>query len=139
MHQADRHSRHVLNHLSWPCCPAPARRGSDPSSAVDPTISILKGSQLVFSSPPVRQRSKQLEERLATLQHMVDQQEYAAMVADVTVHEQQAAAAASDPLFPNTRLQLSFGLHVIVTMGTFFALGFYAGRFLFKDQAWVSS
>eukprot|EP00878_Enallax_costatus_P010619 GHUV01011094.1.p1 GENE.GHUV01011094.1~~GHUV01011094.1.p1 ORF type:complete len:223 (+),score=70.68 GHUV01011094.1:275-943(+) len=105
-------------------------------AAQESAASICKGSQLVFTSPPARQRSKQLEERIAKLQHMVDQQEYAAMVADVTLHEQQAAAVQDDPFFPTTKLQLSFGLHVIVTMGTFFALGYYGGRFLTRSDAW---
>jgi hypothetical protein len=43
-----------------------------------------------------------------------------------------------DPFFPTTKLQLSFGLHVIVTMGTFFALGYYGGLFLLHSQTWVS-
>lgn len=61
------------------------------------------------------------------------------MVADVTKEEQQAAAAQQDPFFPTTKLQLSFGLHVIVTMGTFFALGYYGGKYILKHEALVSS
>lgn len=43
-----------------------------------------------------------------------------------------------DSFFPTTKLQLSFGMHVIVTMGTFFALGYYGGLFLLNSQSWVS-
>lgn len=93
----------------------------------------------MLPSPPIRQRSEQLQQRLAKLQEQLDSQHYAAMVADVTQDEQAAAAAASDPFFPTTKLQLSFGLHVIVTMGTFFALGYYGGLFLLHSQSWVSS
>lgn len=60
------------------------------------------------------------------------------MVADVTLQERQAAALRDDPFFPTTKLQLSFGLHVLVTMGTFFAVGYYGGRFMLHSQSWVS-
>lgn len=68
----------------------------------------------------------------------IDKQQYEAMVADVTKTEQKAAAARSDPFFPTTRMQLSFGLHVLVTMGAFCALGYYAGKILLKHDGWVS-
>jgi hypothetical protein len=98
---------------------------------------VCAGSRIVLASPPVRQRSKQLQERLAELQEQLDAKTYAGMVADIAGDE-QAAAACGDAFFPTTRLQLSFGLHVIVTMGTFFALAFYAARFAFPhNAAWV--
>jgi hypothetical protein len=68
----------------------------------------------------------------------VDQQRYSAMVADVAQQEQKAAAAAQDPFFPTTKLQISFGLHVLATMGAFSVLGYYAGRLLLSDNTWVS-
>lgn len=118
----------------------PLRRNhSDQLVALESAADICQGSQLLFTSPPARQRSKQLEDRLAKLQRMVDQQQYAAMVADVTQHERKAAALQDDPFFPTTRLQMSFGIHVIVTMGTFFALGYYGGRFMTASDTWVSS
>ncbi len=92
---------------------------------------------LAFNSPAPRQRSLQLEKRIAQLQEEADNKRYAEMVADITQHE-RAAAAAKDSLLPSTRLQLSFGLHVIVTMGTFFALGYYGGNYVFGKQVWVS-
>eukprot|EP00879_Flechtneria_rotunda_P012588 GHRR01013145.1.p1 GENE.GHRR01013145.1~~GHRR01013145.1.p1 ORF type:complete len:179 (+),score=83.48 GHRR01013145.1:1660-2196(+) len=79
-----------------------------------------------------------MQELLAQLQDQVDGEQYAAMVADVTQSEQQAAAAMQDPLFPNTRLQLSFGLHVLVTMGTFYALGYFGARFLTRNKTWAA-
>eukprot|EP00775_Hariotina_reticulata_P013375 gene13375-13502_t len=94
----------------------------------------VTGSSLVLPKPPVRQRSKQLQQRLVKLQEQIDEQRYTAMVADVTTAEQRAAAALSDPFFPTTKLQLSFGMHVIVTMGAFFALFYYAGRFLMPEN-----
>lgn len=100
---------------------------------------ICTGSRLVLPSPPTRQRSAQLQQHLAKLQEQLDSQRYAAMVADITQDEQAAAAALDDPFFPTTKLQLSFGLHVLVTMGTFFALGYYGGMLLLHSQSWVSS
>jgi NADP-dependent 3-hydroxy acid dehydrogenase YdfG len=111
-------------------------QGTDVAAAL---LLDVAGSSLVLPSPPVRQRSKQLQQRLVQLQEQIDEQRYAAMVADVTTAEQQAAAALADPFFPTTKLQLSFGLHVIVTMGAFFALFYYAGRFLLpENKTWVS-
>jgi hypothetical protein len=60
------------------------------------------------------------------------------MVADVTAGERRLAELSGD-MFPTTRLQLSFGLHVIVTMGAFFALGFYGARFATGSNAWVGA
>lgn len=76
---------------------------------------------------------------LLQLQERLDAAAYAAMVADVTPDEAAAAAAREDPFLPTTKLQLSFGLHVIVTMGTFFAVGWYGGRLLLHSNTWVSS
>jgi hypothetical protein len=59
-------------------------------------------------------------------------------VALLSLDAQEAAAVREDPFFPTTKLQLSFGLHVIVTMGTFFALGYYGGLILLHSQSWVS-
>lgn len=108
-----------------------------PSTRLLPVPAICAGASIVLPTPPARQRSEQLQQRLAQLQDQADARQYASMVADITQDEQQAAAALSDPFFPTTKLQLSFGLHVIVTMGTFFALGFYGGRLLTRNDSWV--
>lgn len=114
------------------------RQQQDQTAVQEPAAAICDGSQLLFTSPPARERSKELDERLAKIRHLLEQEEYAALVADVTVHERQAAAVQEDPFFPTTRLQLSFGLHVVATMGAFFALGYYGGRLIFKDEAWAA-
>jgi hypothetical protein len=110
---------------------------------------LCAGSRIVLPCPPPRQRSEALVARLAQLQEQLDARKYAAMVADVMPQgEAEAAAAAAaaaagrsaeDAFFPTTKLQLSFGLHVLATMGAFFAAGFYGGRFVFRDESWVSS
>ena len=43
-----------------------------------------KGSQLILSAPPKREKSKELLERLSRLQQQVDQHSYNSMVAEVT-------------------------------------------------------
>ncbi|KAF6254542.1 hypothetical protein COO60DRAFT_312342 [Scenedesmus sp. NREL 46B-D3] len=111
---------------------------SSSSVARQPAQVTCQGASLVLPSPPTRQRSKQLEEHLSKLQDKVDQQRYAAMVADVAQQEQQAAAAAQDPFFPTTKLQMSYGLHVLATMGAFSVLGYYAGRLLLNSNAWAA-
>lgn len=103
-----------------------------------PIAVLCAGSQLLLPQPPARQRSQQLQQRLADLQERLDSKRYAAMVSDVTQDENAAAATREDPFFPTTKLQLSFGLHVIVTMGTFYALAYYGGLFLLRDHTWVS-
>lgn len=59
------------------------------------------------------------------------------MVSDITAKERQAEEARSAGLLPTSRLQLSFGAHVIVTMGTFFALGYYLGLLGFGSKVAV--
>jgi hypothetical protein len=61
---------------------------------------------------------------------------YEDMVSDITVKE-RAAKANRNAILPTFRLQASFGLHVIVTMGTFFAIGWYAGKVSFDSPAAV--
>lgn len=131
---------HIAQHCCDPHSPTSGQSTSADNSQQQPQLSaaqICAGSTLVLPQPPVRQRSAALQQRLAKLQEQLDSQAYAAMVADVTHDEQAAAAARQDPFFPTTKLQLSFGLHVIVTMGTFFALGYYAGHFVLRSQPMV--
>lgn len=42
--------------------------------------------------------------------------------------QERAAATAAEGLFRSFKDQLSFGIHVLVMMGTFYALGHVAGR-----------
>lgn len=95
------------------------------------------GGSLLLHSPAPRARPEALVKRLEALQGDLDNKRYADMVADVTAEERRLGQLSSE-MFPTTRLQLSFGLHVLVTMGTFFALGFYGGRFLTGSSTWVS-
>lgn len=116
--------------------PASDQDSSSSSVVQQPAPVTCQGAKLVLPSPPARQRSKQLQEHLAKLQDKVDQQRYAEMVADVAQQEQKAAAA-QDPFFPTTKLQMSFGLHVLATMGAFSVLGYYAGRLLLNSNTWA--
>jgi hypothetical protein len=93
---------------------------------------------LHLRAPPARARPPELVARLEKLQGALDDRRYAAMVADVTAGERRLAELTAD-MFPTTRLQLSFGLHVVVTMGAFFALGFYGARFATGSDAWVGA
>lgn len=59
------------------------------------------------------------------------------MVADITEHEQKAEEMRSS-ILPTSRLQLSFGAHVLVTMFTFWAVAYYGSKFyLSYDELWV--
>lgn len=85
-----------------------------------------KGSQLVLQAPRRRDKSKELQARLLKLQENVDQASYNRMVSEVTKKERAAEALRSGAL-QTYKQQISFGLHVIVMMGTFYAVGHVAG------------
>ena len=93
---------------------------------------LCQGSGASLPAPPPKERPPELVERLARLQDELDNKAYAAMVADITALD-RLAEDSRNALLPSTRLQLSFGMHVIVTMGTFFLLGYYAGKLSFKS------
>jgi hypothetical protein len=98
---------------------------------------LCQGSGLSLPAPPVKERSPEFQKRLSKLQDDLDNKMYAAMVADITEKDREAEDR-HNALFPTYRLQLSFGMHVIVTMGTFFLLGYYAGKLSFKSPTAVS-
>lgn len=59
------------------------------------------------------------------------------MVSDITAAERKADEQRGG-LLPSTRLQLSFGAHVLVTMFTFWAVAYYGTKMWFKyDELWV--
>ena len=63
---------------------------------------------------------------------------YDAMVADITVAEREAEERR-DSILPSARLQLTFGAHVIVAMGTMYAFAYYATKmWLGFNDTWVS-
>ena len=60
------------------------------------------------------------------------------MVSDVTKAERDAEAFKQGGPLPTARLQGSFGLHVVVTMGTFYALMYYGSKeYLGADETKV--
>ena len=128
-----------------------------------------KGSRLILSAPPKREKSKELLERLSRLQQQVDQNSYNKMVAEVTqqvvhfqmrfcscssmsqagksvvrtsessVMQERAADALRSGALQTYKQQISFGLHVIVMMGTFFAVGYIAGTAISPNMAVVGA
>ncbi|KAK9811229.1 hypothetical protein WJX72_000326 [[Myrmecia] bisecta] len=93
-----------------------------------------QGAALDLQAPVRREKSPELVQRLAKLQRDLDQQRYDRMVLDVTEEERKAQAASEGGL--NTyKEQMSFGLHVIVMMGTFYALGHVAALGLSSKPA----
>lgn len=71
------------------------------------------------------------------VQVALDNKRYADMVADVTEKE-RSVEEQRNAVLPTARLQMSFGLHVIVMMGTFFALGYLGLKYATKSTIWVS-
>lgn len=91
---------------------------------------VCKGSRIMLSPPPKRQRSSELVKRLEQLQRQEDERVYRAMVGNVAKRDYEDH---SFKLLPSLRLQLSFGAHVLLTMVVFFLLGSYATR-VFSDK-----
>ncbi len=61
------------------------------------------------------------------------------MVSDITAAERKADEQRGG-LLPSTRLQLSFGAHVLVTMFTFWAVAYYGTKMWFNyDELWVGA
>lgn len=126
--------------------PSAAGDRSSAAAADSESAPPLLGVTLVLPSPPARERSAELVQRLAALQANLDARAYAQMVADVAPSDAggppRSGGGGGDgdtgAFFPTTRLQLSFGLHVLVTMGAFFAAGHYGGRWLLHSEAAVS-
>ncbi|CAG9462939.1 unnamed protein product [Pedinophyceae sp. YPF-701] len=93
----------------------------------------LAGSALALPSPPAPTRSAAAEARIRALKRAQEDREYAAMVADVTAAERRAKEKFEDPLssFQN---QLSFGVNLMVSVGCFAGLGYYAARHVSPDN-----
>eukprot|EP00798_Chlamydomonas_sp_ICE-L_P028852 gene28852-32039_t len=85
-------------------------------------------SSLKLTSPTPREKSPALLARLAKLQDDLDKASYDRMVADITVGERQAEGMRDPGPLPTTQLQNTFGIHVAVTMGTFFAVCYYGSK-----------
>lgn len=88
---------------------------------------LCAGSKIIMESPAPRKPTPAFQQHLDGLRRKLEDKQYGDMVADITKQEREMEDMR-DALLPTTRLQLSFGLHVIVTMGTFFALGYYGVR-----------
>eukprot|EP00243_Klebsormidium_subtile_P002718 TRINITY_DN15511_c0_g1_i2.p1 TRINITY_DN15511_c0_g1~~TRINITY_DN15511_c0_g1_i2.p1 ORF type:complete len:194 (+),score=48.62 TRINITY_DN15511_c0_g1_i2:268-849(+) len=92
---------------------------------------VLQGASPHLVSPAPRQRSKALEARLAKLRIEAEEREYAELVRDVTKKQREEAERVP---FATYKEQLGLGLHVIFTMGTGYACGYYFLRALFPHD-----
>lgn len=97
---------------------------------------VCLGSKLYLPEVSKAPRSPELVKRLEKIQAKLDQQEYDRMVADITVDE-RAAEERRKEILPNYRLQMTFGAHVIVTMGAFYAMAYYASRLVGASEVWA--
>lgn len=86
-----------------------------------------QGGELLVASPSEREKSPELKARLAKLQKQLEAQQYAAMVKDITQKELDNAARAETSLV-TYKDQLGFGVHVLVLMGSLYAVGHWLGR-----------
>ncbi len=97
-------------------------------AAADPSWvhELLLGAAPVLPAPAERAKPHpDLEPRLRRLQAAQDGREYAAMVSDVcgSAHTDQRDAVE----MRTYRSQIGVGMNLIVSMGTMFCVGFYAG------------
>jgi len=80
-------------------------------------------------------KSAALQERLSKLQRDLDEKQYSEMVSDITVGERQARDAAQSN-YGSYKQQISWGVHVLVMMGTLYAVGHVAGGALNPNPAY---
>jgi hypothetical protein len=97
---------------------------------------LCKGSNLSFPQPPPRPpRPKELDERNKILQDRLDEKQYQGWVADVTQKERAANELREEAaLLPTFWLQVGFTMHLIVTMGTFYAIFYVASIYVGVDR-----
>lgn len=103
-------------------------------------MQLCRGGGLVLTPPPPRQttgKSPELQARLDKLRSKLEQDKYDAMVSEITI-EERAAIAASEGGLNTYKLQMSFGLHVIVMMFAFYLFGHLAGMALTPNKVYVS-
>ncbi|KAK9804939.1 hypothetical protein WJX73_001051 [Symbiochloris irregularis] len=93
-----------------------------------------QGSRLILPRPKARVKSPELLARLARLQKEQESREYNKLVHDITKEERNAKEAAENSLV-TYKEQLGFGVHVVVMMGTLYAVGHVAGMSLSKNKA----
>ncbi|MEW5304294.1 MAG: hypothetical protein WDW38_011068 [Sanguina aurantia] len=89
---------------------------------------LCHGSSLALRSPVTRERSPELLLHLQELQAQLDNKKYASMVSDITTSEKRAEDAKDAAIMPSLKQQLGFGMHVLVTMFTFFAVAYYGSK-----------
>ncbi|GFH10841.1 uncharacterized protein HaLaN_06233 [Haematococcus lacustris] len=83
---------------------------------------ICRGSAIVGPPTVPRAPNPALSARREQLQFKLESMQYGQMVADVT--QQERAAEDMRSMLPTAQSQLTFGAHVLVTMGTFSVLGY---------------
>lgn len=115
----------------------------------------------MLPTPPPRVRSKELQARLAKLQRQLEGKQYERMTADVTVQagprlraslaswpqahigmhswclQERQARDAKEGGVQSYRQQISYGVHVSVMMGTFYAAGFYGAKAVSENPVHV--
>ncbi|KAL9256670.1 hypothetical protein AKJ16_DCAP08601 [Drosera capensis] len=101
---------------------------------------LLRQSEFVFSSPKPREksfrllcglfcvRSEELKARLKKIEELAERKAYQELVKDITPKKD-----ANEP-FSSYKDQIGFGLHVVVTMGTGYLVGYAAFRALFSHN-----
>ncbi|KAK6246634.1 ATPase [Theobroma cacao] len=96
-------------------------------------ISLFSGSDFVFTSPKLREKSEELKQRLRKLKEIAERKEYEDLVKDITPKKD-----LNEP-FSNYKDQLGFGLHVALIMFTGYLGGYFAFRALFNHNSTMNA
>lgn len=105
---------------------------SDPKTRPS-ILSLLSGSNFVFTSPKPREKSEELKARLQKLAEAAEKKAYEELVKDITPKKD-----AEEP-FSSYKDQMGFGLHVALTMFTGYLVGYAAFRALFGRSPAMSA
>ncbi|PRW59541.1 Vacuolar ER assembly isoform 1 [Chlorella sorokiniana] len=108
------------------------RKGADAAPSLQ---QVCAGSGIAFAQPrKPAGKPPELAKRLEELKARLEQQQYDAMVADVTQEERRAAAVREGGLV-TYKQQISFGVHVLAMMAAFYAFGHVAGMAVTGNRA----
>ena len=103
-------------------------------------LQLCRGGGIALDAPQRQPSTKspELQAHLDKLRLKLEQDKYDAMVAEVTIHEREAAAA-SEGGFVTYKQQISFGIHVLAMMGAFYLFGHLAGMAMTRNKTYVSN
>lgn len=101
-----------------------------------PLRRLVSGAEMVLTDrvPVVETRSKELDERLATLRRKLEERQYGEMVKDISGGKFGTEDRGGEMDMRSMQNQMSVGMNVIVTMLTCFAAGYFLVSTYFSSK-----